>query len=193
MRKRFNTMLLGAAVALLALSGPLVARATSDSSVLVTNGSPTFPFSQNKQNEPAMAVDANNTSVVVAGSNEEIDEQACSSQFPANQCPFTPGVGVSGVYFSFDRGRSWTQPSYTGYTARGCTANFTTPASVCAQTEGPIGTLPWYEENGIVSDGDPGLAFGPALGSHGGFSWANGDRLYYSNLTSNFPGTGGVK
>src|SRR5207253_9584985 len=123
MRKRFNTMLLGAAVALLALSGPLVARATSDSSLLVTNGSPTFPLSQNKQNEPAMAVDANNTSVVVAGSNKEIDEQACSSQFPANQCPLTPGVGVSAFYFFFDRVRCWPQTSYTVYTAPGMSAN----------------------------------------------------------------------
>lgn len=195
MRKRFNLMLLGAAVPLLVMGGPLVARATTgtDSSVLVTNGSPALPFSQNKQNEPAMAVDANNTSIVVAGSNEEVDEQACSRQFPANPCPFTPGVGVSGVYFSFNSGKTWTQPSYKGYTARYCTANFTTPVSACAQTEGTIGTLPWYEENGIVSDGDPGLAFGPAPGSHGGFSWSNGDRLYYSNLTSNFPGTGAFK
>jgi hypothetical protein len=62
------------------------------------------------------------------------------------------------MYFSFDSGKSWIQPTYTGYTARGCTANFTTPVSACAQTEGPIGTPPWYEESGLVSDGDPGLA-----------------------------------
>jgi hypothetical protein len=172
--------------------GPLAAEAAADGSVNVTSASPTSPFSQNKQNEPAVAVDANHNNIVVAGSNDEIDMQACSSQFPSHPCPFTPGVGVSGVYFSFNSGKSWTQPMYTGYTARGCTANFTTPVSACAQTEGPIGTLPWYEENGLVSDGDPGVAFGPAPGPNG-FSWSNGDRLYYSNLTSNFPTGGSFK
>src|SRR5215469_7658607 len=141
MRKPWNVLfVLGSAAALAMAGGPLAAQATADRSVNVTSTSPAFPFSQNKQNEPTIAVDANNNKIVVAGSNDEIDEQACSSQFPSAPCPFTPGVGVSGVYFSFDSGKSWTQPTYSGYTARGCTANFTTPVSACAQTEGPIGT-----------------------------------------------------
>ena len=40
-------------------------RTTTD--VLVTTGSPVTPFSQNKQNEPAVAIDAHAPSVVVAG------------------------------------------------------------------------------------------------------------------------------
>jgi len=193
MRKPVNVLLvLGSAAALVMVSGPLAAQGAADGSVNVTSASPTFPFSQNKQNEPAIAVDAHHNNIMVAGSNDEIDEQACSSQFPASPCPFTPGVGVSGAYFSFDSGKSWTQPTYTGYTARGCAADFTTPVSACAQTEGPIGTLPWYEESGLVSGGDPGVAFGPAPGPHG-FSWGNGDRLYYSNLSSNFPAGGSFK
>jgi hypothetical protein len=192
-RMPFNVLIvLGSAAAMALATGPLAARAAADGSVNVTSTSPTSPFSQNKQNEPTVAVDANHNNIVAAGSNDEIDEQACSSQFPSRPCPFTPGVGVSGVYFSFDSGKSWTQPTYTGYSARGCTADFTTPVSACAQTEGPIGTLPWYEEGGLVSDGDPGVAFGPAPGPHG-FSWSNGDRLYYSNLTSNFPTGGSFK
>src|SRR5215472_11996780 len=148
---------------------------------LVTVGSPSSPFSQNKQNEPAVAIDAHNPSLVVAGANDEIDMEACNAGNPTT-CPFTPGVGVSGVYFSFDGGTSWTQPTYTGWSARDCLG----PAA-CAAHVGKIGTLPHYFENGLVADGDPGVAFGPRPGANGTFSWANGSRLYYSNLTSNFP------
>jgi hypothetical protein len=118
--------------------------------------------------------------VVVAGSNDEIDIEACAAGDPTS-CPFTPGVGVSGVYFSFDGGSSWVQPVYTGLTARDCNG----PAP-CTAHVGPIGTLPHYYEHGLVSDGDPVTVFGPRPDSSGHFSWSNGSRLYYSNLTSNF-------
>jgi hypothetical protein len=149
----------------------------------VTVGSPVTPFSQNKQNEPAVAIDAHDPSVVVAGANDNIDMEACNAGDPTT-CPFTPGVGGSGVYFSFNGGQSWTQPTYSGWSARDCLG----PAA-CAPHVGPIGTLPHYFENGLVSDGDPGVAFGPRPGADGTFSWANGSRLYYSNLTSNFGAT----
>jgi hypothetical protein len=92
-------------------------------------------------------------------------------------------VGVSGVQFSFDSGDTWVQPTYTGWTARHCVGP---PGFTCTPRMGPIGTLPWYYEEGLVSDGDPALAFGPRRGPDGTFSWANGSRLYYANLTANF-------
>jgi len=144
----------------------------------VNAGSPPSPFAQNKQNEPAMAVDANSPNVLAAGSNDEIDVQGCNG----SSCPFTQGVGTSGIYFSFDSGATWTQPTYTGWSARHCLGG------PCAPKVGPIGTLPWYLESGLVSDGDPAVAFGPQPGTNG-FSWSNGSRLYYANLTSNFATT----
>jgi hypothetical protein len=154
---------------------------------LVSVGSPPTPFSQNKQNEPALALDANAPNILVAGANEEVDMEACNAGAD-NTCPFTPGVGVSGVYFSFDNGTTWTQPTYTGLTARGCLGAVGAGDPDCTPTVGPIGTLPWYYENGLVSDGDPAVAIGPKPGANG-FSWSNGERLYFANLTSNLGAT----
>jgi hypothetical protein len=123
-------------------------------------------------------MDASNEMVLAAGANDNIDEEACNAGNPTT-CPFTAGIGGSGIYFSFDGGKSWTQPTYTGLTARDCLG----PAA-CTTHVGPIGTLPWYYEDGLESDGDPALAFGPRPGPDG-FSWSNGSRLYYANLTSN--------
>src|SRR4029453_11658499 len=127
-----------------------------------------------------VAIDASNPMVVAAGANDEIDLEACNAGDPTT-CPFTPGVGLSGIYFSFDGGRSWTQPTYQGWTGR-----HRLGAAAFEPRGRPIGTPPHSFVHGLGSDGDPSLAFGPRPGPDGTFSWANGSRLYYTNLTANF-------
>jgi hypothetical protein len=168
----------------LALAPQLPAGAFSaDSRVSV--GSPATPFARNKQNEPALAVDANHPNVLVAGANDEIDLEACNAAAD-NTCPFTPGVGTSGLYFSLDSGTTWIQPTYAGWSARDCNGVAGSADPPCVPHTGPIGTVPGYVENGLVSGGDPAVAFGPRPSSNGSFDWANGSRLYYANLTANF-------
>jgi hypothetical protein len=177
---RKRPWLLLATVGVVGLALLAVTAWAAGSDVKVAVGSPATTFTQNKQNEPAIAVDAHNPSVVVAGSNDEIDLEACNAGDPTS-CPFTAGVGTSGIYFSFNGGQTWTQPTYTGWSARNCLG-----PDACVPQVGPIGTVPNFFENGLVVDGDPSLAFGPRPGADG-FSWSNGSRLYYANLASRFP------
>jgi hypothetical protein len=145
----------------------------------VTVGSPVTPYLPNASNEPALAMDANHPEVLAAGANDLVDSAPCQG----SSCDLTPDIGISGVYFSFDSGGTWTQPTYTGLTAQNGTTHI-----------GPIHTLPNYFEHGMSSHGDPALAFGPRPGPNG-FSWANGSRLYYANLAfppSNSPGFKGA-
>jgi hypothetical protein len=179
MRVRFGAKPLLVVIAAAGALGFSAAPAFAGTEAMVSTGSPTTPFSQNKQNEPALAVDPLNHSILVSGSNDNIDLEACNAGDPTT-CPFTPGVGVSGIYFSFTSGKSWSQPTYTGWSARDCLG----PAA-CQPHIGPIGTLPRYNQSGLASDGDPAIAFGPRPDSSGHFSWSNGVRLYYGNLTAN--------
>src|SRR6266511_837122 len=174
-RKPTMARRVGILVALLSLTAaltvPTLANAVSAESK-VSVGSPPTPYLPNGVNEPALAMDANHPAVLAAGANDLVDNSPCKG----SSCDLTPDIGISGIYFSFDSGGTWTQPTYTGLTAQNGTTHV-----------GPIHTLPNYLENGMSSHGDPALAFGPKPGPNG-FSWANGSRLYYANLA--FPLTG---
>lgn len=167
------------------IASALPAAAATDAEVTVGSSN---PFSGNKQNEPAVAVDPNHHNLLVAGANDNIDLEDCNAGADST-CPFTPGVGTTGFQYSIDGGQSWNQPTFTGLSARNCTGvndpPGVAPTDACVpQQAGPIGTLPKYSDNGLVSDGDPALAWGPSPGPNG-FRWSSGSRLYVANLTSN--------
>jgi hypothetical protein len=166
------------AAVLLALAGaaPVFAdTSVAASDALVSVGSAPDLVVRDMQTEPAVAVDASRPDVLAAGANDFIDIQPCVGRVCKGP---GRGVGSSGVYFSFDRGRNWVQPTYTGLTERDCSTTV-----LCSPHLGPIGTLPWYFESGLRSAGDPAVAFGPRP-KNGKFSWANGSRLYYASLAA---------
>jgi hypothetical protein len=173
-------------IVLVAATWAVVAgRAGADT--LISNGSVGSPFSQNSANEPAVAIDPIHPNVIAVGSNDNIDMAACNDG-DDHDCPYSPAVGSSGIYFSTNAGASWTQPTYSGLSARGCLGIVGDSDPRCVETTGPIGTVPNYSEAGLRSDGDPGVAFGPRPGRHGRFSWLNGSRLYYVDLASALAG-----
>ena len=114
------------------------------------------------------------------GPNDEIDDGVLRGRRPVD-LPVHRGVGVSGVYFSFDGGGSWTSRR-TPAGAPGA-ASAPRPAlrawvrsapcpTTSKQGSSPTATRRWHSD--------------PGPGAGGTFSWANGSRLYYANLTSNF-------
>src|SRR5215468_1946072 len=195
-RRKWRYLVLAAAGSLVwALSAGLstahAAGPATATGALVSVGSPPNVAARNGQNEPALAVDPTSPNILAAGGNDLVDTQPCSKQqsTTAGTCyspqgTYTLGVGLMGVYFSFDSGHHWIQPTYQGLTAADCSPT----VEPCTPHVGPINTIPNYFENGLRSRSDPGVAFGPVL-KNGTFSYANGTRLYYATLATNLTDT----
>src|SRR6266496_4214376 len=127
----------------------------------------TARFPTNKQNEPTIAVNPVDSSFLIAGANDEQLQPPCGpgpvrGSVPGSDCSFFPGVGTDGVYTSSDGGATWTNR----------------------------GLLPGFSDTGgaLVSDGDPELVYGPKPDGKGGFTFAQGARVYYASLASSAPG-----
>jgi hypothetical protein len=122
-----------------------------------------LPFSQNKQNEPAITRDPL-TGALIAGANDEIGQPLCHGATAplTSPCPFAPGVPTSAYYRSADGGKTWTG-----------------------------GYLPGFDTIGRVSGGDPSLDYGPRLCANGSFSFSCGATIYYSSLADPFAERGG--
>src|SRR5215218_248350 len=188
--RRRHFVFLAAGIAAIGVLFAPGALATHGPDSEVTEGSADGVMLQNKQNEPTVAINPVAPTQIAGGANDNIDLEACNLGNDRT-CPFTDGVGVTGVSFLSGDGVTWNQPDYTGYSKRHCLGDPSSDEDTCAARTssttppGLIGTVPWYWESGLVSDGDPVMVFGPRPGPNG-FSWANGARLYYANLTSNF-------
>jgi hypothetical protein len=116
----------------------------------------TAVFPTNKQNEPTVAVNPTNPSILLAGANDEQRQPPCGpgpvrGAVPASDCSFFPGVGTCGIYRSTDGGATWRN----------------------------LGLLDdqrsWLAAD-LVSDSDPVIVYGPKPDGTGGFSYANGAR-----------------
>ena len=128
------------------------------------NSDTTAVFPTNKQNEPTIAVNPVNSQRLIAGANDEQRQPPCGpgpvrGATIGSNCSFFPGVGTSGVYTSSNGGQSWTN-------------------------RGLLNEQAAWAGTGVISDGDPVIAYGPKPQAGGGFTFAHGARAYYSTLAS---------
>src|SRR5438445_4671217 len=80
----------------------------------VSVGSPPDTTPQNHQNEPAVAIDANNPRFAVAGWNDFVDWARCpqpdAPQFGTCADPADDAAGLSAAAFPFAKGTPWFKP-----------------------------------------------------------------------------------
>jgi hypothetical protein len=150
---------LAAAVVLALGFGAARAHAASVAANVLVDQDHNLQFSDNKQNEPAITRDPF-TGALIAGANDEIDEALCPGTATplASPCPFTPGVGVNGVYRSIDGGLTWTGgtlPGTSSYVGGGDPSLDYGPALCNGSFSWACGTTIYY-----ASLGDPFPEFG---------------------------------
>ena len=168
-----------AALMLLLLAPAMPVRAVSTDTRIDFGGNK-HVFGQNWEDEPSVALDPAHPNILAAGVNDNPDGEACNAGDPTT-CPYDE-TGGAGISFSTDGGSTWTAPIYTGLSGRNCLG----PEECVPDPNGPISTPPGYDAIGMYTIGDPALAFGPKPDANGHFSWANGSRLYYSNISLPF-------
>jgi hypothetical protein len=121
-------------------------------------------FPTNKQNEPTIAVNPVHPERLIAGSNDEQLQPPCGpgstrGDVEESDCSFFPEVGTSGIYVSSDGGQNWTNLGLLDEQAA-------------------------WASTGVISDGDPVIAYGPKPDGEGGFTYDDGARAYYSTLAT---------
>ena len=155
-------------------------------------GSPPSPFSQNKQNEPAVAIDPSDPAVVVAGANDNIDMEACNAG-PDNDCPFTERrrrlrrLLLLGLRPQLDASRP------TPASPRAAASAWSVRIRAARRRPGRSAPCPTTPSTTWSPTAIRRWRSGPGRRADGGFSYANGSRLYYANLTSAIPGTAPFK
>ncbi len=160
-----TAVLLGATVAASAVTPGGDVQANSPQVAGDPTSDTTAVFPTNKQNEPTVAVNPVDSRFLIAGSNDEQRQPPCGpgpvrgAAAQPNDCSFFPGVGTDGVYTSADRGQTWVN-------------------------RGLLDDQASWQGKGVISDGDPVIAFGPRPDAAGHFSYANGVRAYYSSLAT---------
>ena len=157
-------------IASAALSSPAGAQVAETK---VSVAGPTTPYLPNAVNEPALAVDANHPQVLAAGANDLVDSSPCKG----SSCDLTPDIGISGDLLLLRRRRHVDAADL--HRADGTDRHHPRradphPAELLRARD----VLPRRPGAGLRPEARPG-----------GFSWANGSRLYYANLA--FPLTSG--
>ena len=150
----------------------------------VTVGSPTSPFSQNKQNEPAIAVDANHPEHP-RRRGERQHRHGGVQRRRRHDLPVHAGRRRLGRLLLVRQRTTWTQPTYTGLTARDCLGVVGELRSGLHCDDRPDRHAAVVRRERPRLRRRPGGRVRPAARTPAAFSWANGSRLYYANLTSN--------